>query len=175
MQIHLAPMATLQECSIAEANELLVAWGHKMGPLNRAINGEPGAHVLLFETRPMAVTTTSTLVREGVGGGLRELLTRDNTLELSRLCAARPAINRAMLRLWRECVFPRFDTPFAISYQDADLHNGDTYRFDGWLRMAYEPSHGVDQRSGRRGRNKWIWGWPRAALLALGIPEAVAP
>ncbi len=172
MQIHFAPIATLQECSIAEANELLQAWGHKMGPLNRALHGEPGAHVLLHESRPVAITTTSTLVREGVGGGLRDLLTRENTLELSRLCAATPALNRAMLRLWRELVFPKFGLPYTISYQDSDLHNGNTYRFDGWLRMAHEKSHGVDQRSGRRGRNKWIWGWPRTDLLALGIKEA---
>lgn len=171
-QLHLAPIAVLQECSVAEANALLVAWKHKMGPLTRAINGEPGAHILVHNGAAIAVATTSTLIREGVGGGLREVLTRGNTLELSRLCAARPSINRAMLRLWRELVFPSFGYPFAISYQDADLHSGNTYRFDGWLRMRYEPSHGVDQRSGRRGRNKWIWGWPAAELRTLGIEAA---
>ena len=48
----------------------------------------------------------------------------------------------------------------AISYQDADLHNGDTYRFDGWKREGYSSS-GNDSRSGRKGRNKWIWVWTR--------------
>jgi hypothetical protein len=31
-------------------------------------------------------------------------------------------------------------------------------RFDGWRRVGFSRS-GIDQRSGRRGRNKWIWLW----------------
>lgn len=153
------PIALLQECSLEEANALLVAWCHKMGPLERPKKGDPGAHVLIHGATPIAVCTTSTLIREGVGGGLRDVLTRANTIELSRLCAARRDINRVMLRLWRELVFPALMKPFAISYQDADMHNGNTYRFDGWVRIAYSRAGGTDQRSGRPGRNKWIWAW----------------
>lgn len=161
------PIALLQECSLHEANALLLAWEHKMGPLNRPKSGDPGCHVLMAGAAPLAVTTTSTLIRLGVGAGYREILTRENTLELSRLCAARPGLNRVMLRLWRELVFPVLGRPYAISYQDADIHNGNTYRFDGWLRLGYSRSGGIDQRSGRRGRNKWIWGWPANELKEL--------
>lgn len=49
-----------------------------------------------------------------------------------------------------------------MSYQDADLHNGHTYRFDGWERVGYSHS-GNDYRTGRRGRRKWVWLWPRRA------------
>lgn len=158
------PIAVLQECSLDEVNPLLVAWGHRMGPLKRPKKGDPGCHVLLAGGTPLAVTTTSTLIRLGAGAGYREILTRDNTVELSRLCSSGPTFNRVMLRLWRELVFPALGRQYAISYQDADIHNGNTYRFDGWLRLGYSRSGGVDRRSGRRGRNKWIWGWPADAL-----------
>jgi len=57
-------------------------------------------------------------------------------------------------------VFPALGYPFAISYQDADLHNGNTYRFDGWKRIGRSKS-GVDTRSGRKGRDKIIWLWQK--------------
>jgi hypothetical protein len=47
----------------------------------------------------------------------------------------------------------------AISYQDAALHSGNLYRFDGWQRRAFSHS-GTDTRSGRPGRDKWIWVYP---------------
>lgn len=65
-----------------------------------------------------------------------------------------------VLRLWREFVFPAMGYQFAISYQDAALHSGNLYRFDGWTRIGYSSS-GTDARSGRRGRNKFIWQWER--------------
>ena len=156
----LLPPVTFEEISLDAANECLTAWGHRMGPLLRA--NESGTHYALrHEGRPVAVTMTSTLIRERVGGGLTHL-TRENCMELSRLCAIRPGLCRVALRLWREFVFPSLGVPFAISYQDADLHNGNTYRFDGWKRMAYSHS-GTDKRSGRKGRNKWIWVWAAGA------------
>jgi hypothetical protein len=72
-----------------------------------------------------------------------------------------------MLRMWRELVFPALPQAFAISYQDADLHNGNTYRFDGWLRLRFSRAGGIDRRSGKKGRNKWIWGWPANQLREL--------
>lgn len=105
----------------------------------------------------VAVATSSSLIRECVGGGLKHL-TRQNTIELSRLCAARSGLCRVMIRLWREFVFPQLGYEYAISYQDADLHTGNTYRFDGWKREARSRS-GTDSRSGRKGRDKWIWVW----------------
>ncbi len=66
---------------------------------------------------------------------------------------------RVALRLWREVVFPATCKQWALSYQDADAHTGNTYRFDGWHRVGYSHS-GTDTRSGRTGRNKWLWVWP---------------
>jgi hypothetical protein len=145
------------EVSLKDVNIYLEKWNHKMGALRR---GNQGAicHMLFYKEDPIAVTTASHLIRENVGGGLK-LLTRENTIELSRLCAAKPDICRVALRMWREFVFPDLPFPVAISYQDSNLHNGNTYRFDGWKKVAYSHS-GTDQRSGKKGRDKWIWVWP---------------
>ncbi len=151
------PLASLEEVDRADANRMLVAWNHKMGPLERG--NESGRHFALFNNgRPVAITCQTTLIRERVGGGMGHL-TRDNCCELARLCAERPGLCRVALRLWREFVFPEIGYQFAISYQDADLHNGNTYRFDGWTRSEQIASSGTDQRSGRKGRRKWVWSW----------------
>jgi len=157
------PVATFEEIELRAANVLLERWGHKMGPLMR---GNQGAicHALYHGDEVVAVTCASHLIAGVVGGGLAQL-TRDNTIELSRLCAGRPGLCRVALRLWREFVFPFTGYVHAISYQDADLHNGHTYRFDGWQRAAYARS-GTDTRSQRPGRNKYVWVWPPLALAA---------
>jgi hypothetical protein len=152
------PLVTFEEIDLLLANSLLETWGHKMGSLNRG--NQAGTHyALMHNGRPVALAMTSTLIRECVGGGLQHL-TRENCCELSRLCAERPGLCRVALRLWREFVFPQLGYDFAISYQDADIHNGNTYRFDGWKRMGYSSS-GSDSRSGRKGRKKWIWVWSK--------------
>lgn len=152
----LFPLVTFEEISLTRANDCLRAWGHKMGPLERG--NEAGLHYALCHSgEPVAVAMQSTLIREHVGGGQGHL-TRENCCELSRLCAARPGLCRVALRLWREFVFSASGYRYAISYQDADLHNGLTYRFDGWTRAGFSSS-GTDQRSGRKGRRKWIWVW----------------
>lgn len=150
------PRVSFEPCSLAEANALLVAWEHKMGPLERG-DQRGWAEVLRHEGKPVAVCTASYLIRERVGNA--PWLTRENTVELSRLCACRPGLCRVMLRLWREFVFPTLPFAWAMSYQDADLHAGHTYRTDGWERVAKSHS-GTDTRSGRPGRDKWIWQWP---------------
>lgn len=146
------------EIDLGLANEKLEEWGHAMGPLHRG-NQAAICHGLFFGCQLVAVTTTSTLISPQAAGGD---YTRENTCELSRLCADRAGICRVALRLWREAVFPDLPYTFALSYQDADLHSGNTYRFDGWKRVAFSHS-GVDTRSGRRGRNKWIWVWQKGA------------
>lgn len=153
----LIPIASLHMIKKHDANELLERWGHKMGPINRG-NSVGWSHALFHGDEPVAVVVSSSLIRECVGGGLGHL-TRDNTIELSRLCASRPGICRIALRMWREFIFPSLGYQFAISYQDAKLHSGNIYRFDGWTRAAYSRS-GTDSRSGRKGRTKWIWLWP---------------
>jgi len=157
----LYPLYIFEEVSRAAANELLTRWKHRMGPFARG--NQAGIHYALFEQgEPVAITSTATLIRERVGGASH--LTRENTIELARLCAARPGLCRVALRLWREGVFPMLNYQHAVSYQDANLHTGNTYRFDGWTRIAYSHS-GTDTRSGRKGRNKWVWIWPGPGRL----------
>ncbi len=154
------PIITFEPIRLDVANKHLSEWGHKMGPLHRG-NQDATCHGLYFGADVVAVTTVSSLIAPNVGGGLINL-TRENCCELSRLCAARTGLCRVAIRLWREFVFPALGYEFAISYQDADLHNGNTYRFDGWRREAYARS-GTDTRSGRPGRNKWVWVWSSPA------------
>jgi len=165
----LCPLVVFDSVELHEANKLLVAWGHKMGPINRPMNGKPRtgggdeAHALFFEGEAVAVTVTSTLVRENVAQ--RPDLTRANTCELSRVCAARPHLCRVAIRLWREVVFELLPFAHAISYQDAVLHSGNLYRFDGWTCIVQSARSGTDTRSGRKGRRKrvWLWSKPVAA------------
>lgn len=156
--ISLFPVATFEPVSLEMANSLLGRWSHKMGPCVRG-NARGWSHALFHEGEPVAVTVTATLIMPCVGGGNRHL-TRENTIELARLCASRPGLCRVALRLWREFVLPSLPYRHAISYQDADLHNGNTYRFDGWERIGALARSGPDTRTKRPGRNKWVWIFP---------------
>lgn len=151
----LEPLASFDVIEIDELNWCLSKWGHKMGPLNRPTPSI--AHGLRHEGRLVAVLATDHLAAARVAG-----FTRDQAIELSRVCAERPNICRVALRLWREFAFPSISTArgigWALSYQDAALHSGNLYRFDGWVRLAFSHS-GADTRSGRPGRDKFIWGW----------------
>jgi antitoxin VapB len=155
-----------------DLNARLVAWGHKMGEVRRPTRG--WSHGLHRDGQLLAVVSTDTLIRERVAG-----FSRVEAVELSRLCAVQPGLCRVMLRLWRMFVFPDLCADrgyrWAVSYQDSALHRGDLYRFDGWVRIGTSRS-GTDSRSGRRGRQKVIWGWnedPDARRRrSLGFPEA---
>lgn len=158
MTASMFPLVDFNPAELPEANALLRTWQHKMGPLHRG-NQMAICHVLSVEGRPVALTTASTLIAPVVGGA--DGFTRENTIELSRLCAAAPGWCRVVLRLWTKVVFPKLNYRFAVSYQDADLHNGNTYRFDGWRRVGFSHS-GTDTRSGRAGRDKYVWVWEGA-------------
>jgi len=149
----LAPFVSFEPISQDLLNACLVAWGHKMGPLQRGTQGA-WCHALLHEGQPVAVTAAAYLIAPRVAG-----YSRYEAVELARVCAARRDLCRVALRLWREFVFPTLPFAVALSYQDAALHSGDLYRFDGWRRVAFSHS-GTDTRSGRPGRDKWIWVWP---------------
>ncbi len=144
---------------LEDCNRALVAWGHKMGEMRRVDFGQEAAHGLLHDGRLVAVACTSGLVRESVGGA--PWLNRGNCVELSRVCAERPNLCRVVIRMWREFTWPDFKIPAAVSYQDACLHSGDLYRFDGWEKIAESKGGGsVDQRTGRVGRDLIKWQWP---------------
>ena len=156
----LFPLVIFDEIPLDKANACLVSWGHKMGAINRPMNGSvisgggDSAHALVHDGDVLAVTVTSTLISPNVAA--HPEMTRSNTIELSRLCSSSPHLCRVALRLWREFVFMQLHHEFAISYQDANLHTGATYRNDGWSVIAKSRS-GTDTRSGRKGRSKVIW------------------
>jgi len=156
----LFPLVWFDQIDLSVANDCLQTWGHLMGPINRPMNGSvvsgggDTAHGLVLDGVLQAVTVTSTLIRENVAQ--HPEMTRENTIELSRLCSLSPHLCRVALRLWRESVFRPLRYRFAISYQDLDRHTGNTYRLDGWKVIARSRS-GTDTRSGRPGRRKAIW------------------
>jgi hypothetical protein len=159
--VSMFPLVHFDRIDLGEANGLLELWGHQMGPVRRRPN-DTLATALYHEGRPVAVAVRASLIREAVGGGWAEPMGRGDAIELARLCAERRHLNRVVLRLWREFVFPTAGVRFAISYQDAVLHGGDLYRFDGWQRSPEKSYSGSDSRSGRHGRQKWVWRWPPA-------------
>lgn len=152
----IAPLASFEPISEQDLNRCLLTWGHKMGPLHRPMH-RPSCYGLFHQGDIIGVIATSSLIPAELAG-----LTRANTIEVSRLCAARSGLCRVVLRLWRELVFPYTGYEYAISYQDEGLHTGNTYRFDGWKVLTRTRS-GTDQRSGRKGRNKTVWIWNREA------------
>lgn len=160
------PIASLCEIELPEVNRLLTLFGHKIGRLQR---GNQGArcHALFEADEPVAVATASALIGKTAGG--IDWLTVETAVELSRLAASRPALCRVMLRMWREFVFPHLGWQWAVSYQDARLHTGATYRFDGWRRVGFSHS-GRDTRSGRAGRDKWLWVWPPTVPVSVPCP-----
>jgi antitoxin VapB len=168
--INMFPLVTFQAIELEQLNHCLVAWEHKMGALNRINTGDRIYHALFHESRPVAVTAASMPIASGnIGGGLGHL-NRQNTIELSRLCAERSNLCRVALRLWREFVFPFLGYQAVISYQDADLHSGNTYRFDGWQRSPEKASSGIHS-NGKRGRPKWIWVWPPEMVTGQKAPQ----
>ena len=165
----LPALAAFDAIDMDAANGLLERWRHKMGPCRRPL-GTLQAHSLRFHGEPVGVVVTADLVRETCAG-----LSRHDAIELARLCCATRDISRVLLRLWRLLIFPAYRRRWAVSYQDASLHSGDLYRFDGWKVIGHSRS-GTDRRSNRRGRSKRIWGYEAAALVSANVQELpVAP
>jgi antitoxin VapB len=151
------PLVAFDEITLDELNTCLVAWEHKMGPWRRPAYGREWFHGLRFNGELVAVVAAARLITATAGG-----FGRDEAFEVGRVCAGRPHLNTACLRLWREAVFPALCREhgfrWAISYQDRKLHTGGLYKWDGWVWLG-QSSSGTDARSGVVGRPKTIWGW----------------
>ncbi|MCY4428900.1 MAG: hypothetical protein OXC11_00705 [Rhodospirillales bacterium] len=154
------PIAHLEAINRATLNACLEQWGHRMGPYLRPSYKNDWMHALFHNGDPVAVAAASQLIAPRVAG-----FSRAEAFELARLCAARPHLNRVMLRLWREFVGVSIAQQegyrAVVSYQDKKQHTGNTYRFDGWARLA-ESRSGTDARAlagTRSGRSKIIWAW----------------
>lgn len=133
-----APVAA-DSIAIADANALLVAWGHMLGPLNRPFSQR--AYALLMDGEPVSLAMSASAVSATVAG-----YRRDQVVELARLCSApgRAWASRVMLRLWRAVFAQRWpDWPVlaAVSYSQNAHHRGDLYRFDGWTRVRDDAGH----------------------------------
>jgi hypothetical protein len=124
------PLLALYPVEPEEVNELLSAWEHRLGPVNRPFTQQ--GWVLCLDTRPAACAMSGSTVSATVAG-----YARTEVVELTRLCA-RPDlrwINRVMLRLWREVGAPRWpdwEVKAAVSYSHNSYHAGEIYRCDGW-------------------------------------------
>lgn len=172
MALLIDPLVSFDLIDRDELNWCLTKWDHRMGENRRPTAYGAWDYGLRHNGVLVAVTSADTLIRETCAG----ILLRSEAVELSRVCAARRDLCRVAVRLWREFVFPALcesrGFAWAVSYQDAALHSGDLYRFDGWVRLVKASSSTTDPRTGRAGRERWVWGWhadPAERALRLGL------
>lgn len=159
---------TAESISVAEANALLVAWQHRLGPLNRPFSQR--AYALLVDGVPVSLAMSASAV-SGTVADLR----RDQVVELARLCSAPGGAwaSRVMIRLWREVFaqrWPDWSVKAAISYSQNAHHRGDLYRFDRWEKIRDDAGHPpgrsatwakYDAGDVRRGpKSLWMWRYP---------------
>lgn len=160
-----APMVSLTVATVAEVNELLIAWGHRLGSCNRPFTQM--GYVLLRDGEPISVAMSASTVGTTSGGWSRQ-----ECVELARLCSApgEAWATRVMIRLWREVCGPRWpDWPVkaAVSYQQNVHYTGNIYRFDGWQRVSEDCGASTQTNHGRpayenapqtRGsKSLWVW------------------
>ena len=175
MSMLFEPLVSFDLIDREEANECLDRWGHRMGPINRPTYRAPIDFGLREMGELQGIICCDTLIRETCG------FTRRDAFELSRMCAAAPRINRALIRLFTEFAQPAvaraWGTPWVVSYQNAKMHKGNLYRFDGWLRLR-ETSGGADPRAAAStvsAQKRVIWGWhPSPAVRDAKAAEMAA-
>lgn len=165
------PVVGVSPIANHEANRLLVAWGHKLGPCNRPFRTQSWA--LEVDGEPVAVAMTCSIVNGPVAG-----YGRGEVVELARLASSNNWANRVMLRLWREVLAHRWGlwpVKAAVSYSHNALHGGNSYRTDGWRKVSDKcGTTGKGGNWGRRGsgyqnqalhgfKSLWVWEYPEVA------------
>lgn len=173
------PFVGLSPVPIGEANALLDAWGHYLGPTRRPF-GQQGWVLTVEGVGPVSVAVSASIVsatvstyRRNEAGDLEvdETFRRGEVVELARLCSAPDAgwATRPMLRLWREVCAPAWrywPVRAAVAYSANARHPGDVYRFDGWTRVRADcgssgggawsrKRYATDAAHGRK--TLWIW------------------
>jgi hypothetical protein len=136
--------------SKADANGLLVQWEHPLGPYRRPFGFQ--AWGMAVDGRAIAVAVSGSTVSRTV----TEQLHRYNAVELARIARAPDdeGIMRAMLRLWRDYLAPKWGEDYwpvegAVSYA-LPGKTGNLYRFDGWHPEGWrKPSSGGGTWSNR--------------------------
>lgn len=129
-----APVAGLVPVDPAVANELLIRWGHDLGPCNRPFGME--GWTFDIDGVPVSVAVSASIVSDVVEMPDGSRLRCGQVVELARLCSdpANRWATRPMLRLWREVAAPRWSywpVEALVSYSTR-RHQGDLYRWDGW-------------------------------------------
>jgi len=162
------PMAGAYPIDLDEANRMLTAWGHRLGPVNRPFRSE--AWSLDVGERAVAVAVTCSTVSSTVAG-----YRLGEVVELARLCAepGNTWANRVLLRLWREVLAPAWalwPVRAAVSYSHNAMHRGDIYRTDGWERVRTDAGFSGKEAWGRPGyamgatagsKTLWLWRYDR--------------
>jgi hypothetical protein len=128
-----SPIA-VDEVARADVNALYEAWGHPLGAYRRPFAEQH--YLLLVDRQPIAAASSGSIQSRTVAGGLP----RRRVVELARIARApaHPHALRALLRLWREYLAPRWADRYwpveaAIAYA-LPGRDGGLYRFDGWTR-----------------------------------------
>lgn len=159
-----APIAGVEPIDIDAANEMLVAWSHKLGACERPFRQE--AYGLTVDGLVRCVAISASVVSSTVAG-----YRRNEVVELARLCAepGNAWVNRVLLRLWRELLAPRWHcwpVRAAISYSHNAHHKGELYRADGWEKVRDDcGSSGGGTYSSKRAASdplsgkKTLWVW----------------
>jgi hypothetical protein len=156
------PLVGLYPITVEQANDALILWQHKLGPVHRPFRQE--AFGLELDGRLVAVAISASIVGGPVAG-----LDRQEVVELARLSASERWACRVMLRLWREACAPRWacwPVKAAVSYSKNSMHSGDLYRFDGWQKVRTDCG-GTGGGTWTRKRDKgeavvgaktlWVW------------------
>ena len=171
-------------CGMDEANDLLVRWAHKLGPINRPFRSD--GWLFLVDGVPVSVAVTASIVSSHISDDDgNPLYRRTEVVELARLASCECWANRLMLRWWREVGalrWPCWSVKAAVSYHHEGLHTGDLYRFDGWRKVRSGcGSSGGGTWSSQRGaadavtgpKSLWLWKYQPSALdRALADREA---
>jgi hypothetical protein len=122
------------EITLDQANELIEAFGHPLGPFTRSFGRQ--AWGLAIDGKAAAVAVSgSTVGATSAGFG------RFQVVDLARIARhpRHPGILRVMLRLWRDYLAGRWDywpVQAAVSYA-LPGKEGNLYRFDGWKFWGY--------------------------------------
>lgn len=162
-----AALVVFDTVGVAEANALLVAWQHHLGPLRRPFSTR--AYALLLDGRPVSLAMSASTVSATVAGYRRQQM-----VEVARLCSA-PGwgwASRVILRVWREVFarrWPGWPVLAAVSSSHNAHHRGAIYRFDGWERIRDDcGSSGGGAWSRKRyaadavagPKTLWLWRYP---------------
>jgi hypothetical protein len=172
----LFPPVAVEPVGRTQANALLLAWRHSLGPCQRPFATQ--SYVLHLDGQPVSLAVSASTASATAAG-----LSRRELVELARLCSGpgHAWATRVMLRIWREVCAPRWPywpVTAAIAYSQNHRHQARIYRFDGWTKVTDRAgSSGGGTWSRRRdpsdpatGRKTlWLWRYPDPAALPAAV------